>query len=188
MEQTLSLASLANFFEIRRQGGFALGHDELGQVMAIHVFNGSSDGLGTVVVDGEQRAAEVVGADHTEGAFDELAVAGFALAKGGFGGALGGDVDSGGDDESHLPLRIEQSGGRPSDAAGAARAVLPLVLKDCGKSACAQAFEGFDGLGNLLPGNELVPGITANQGGKIVAGGSLAGTVEGENAASRAEA
>ena len=50
--------------------------------MADHVLAGAADALRAVGVDGEDDALEVVGADHAERAFDELAVAGFALAQG----------------------------------------------------------------------------------------------------------
>ena len=72
---------------------------------------------GAVAVDGEDAAFEVVGADHAERTFDELAVAGFALAEGGFGDALHGDVDAGGDDEGDLALGVDERGGGPGDAA-----------------------------------------------------------------------
>src|SRR5260370_34733406 len=79
--------------------------------------DGAADGLGAVGVDGEDLALEVVGADHAEGARDDLAMAGFALAEGGLGGALRGDVDAGGDDEADVSLVVAESGGGPGDAA-----------------------------------------------------------------------
>ncbi len=126
---------------------------------------------------------QVVGADHAERAFDELAVAGFALAQGGFGGALGGDVDAGGDDEADLALRVAQRGGGPCDAAQAAVAVEPLVLEGGREGAGAETLEGLDGFGDLVAGDELVPGVAADEGGEVVSGGDLAGAVEADDAA-----
>ena len=122
-----------------REGAAAVLGDELGEGVADHVFEGAAEALGAVGVDGEQVAVEVVGADHAERAFDELAVAGFALAEGGLGGALDGDVDAGGDDEADLSLLIAESGGGPGDAAEAAVAVEPVVLVDGGEGAGAEA-------------------------------------------------
>ena len=187
MEEALGLAGLADFFEVGGQGGLAVRHDELGEVMAAHVFDHSADGLGAVGVDGEQRAAEVVGADHAEGAFDELAVASFTFAERGLGGALGGDVDAGGDDEGDLTLRVGQGGSRPGDAAKTAVAVEPLIFECGGEFAGTEALEGFDGLGNFVAGDELVPGVAADQGGEVVAGGGLAGAVEADDAAGSVE-
>ena len=145
--------------------------------------SGAAEALGSVGVDGEQVALEVVGADHAERAFDELAVAGFALAEGGFGGALDGDVDAGGDDEADLPLLVAECGGGPGDAAEAAVAVEPLVLEDGGEGAGAEAVELLDGLGDFVAGDELVPGVAADEGGEVVSGGELAGAVEADDAA-----
>src|SRR5258708_33449554 len=126
-----------------------------------------------MIVDGEEVAFEVVGADHAEGTLDDLAVAGFALAEGGLGGALGGDVDAGGDDEADLSLGVPESGGGPGDAAEAAVAVEPLIFKDSGKGSGAEAFEGLDGLGDLVAGGGVVPGVAADEGGEGDAGGPL---------------
>ena len=87
-----------------------------------HLFEGAAEALGTVGVDGEQGAGEVVRADHAERAFDELTVAGLALAQGGLGGALDGDVDAGGDDEADLALLVMEQ--RWADQA--MRRILPL--------------------------------------------------------------
>src|SRR5258708_17448966 len=133
-------------------------------------------------VDGEEGAFEVVGADHDEGALDDLAVAGFALAEGGLGGALGGDVDACGDDEADLSLGVPESGGGPGDAAEAAVAVEPLIFKDSGKGSGAEAFEGVDGLGDLVAGGGLVPGGAGGEGGGGIGGGPLAGGGGGERA------
>ena len=57
------------------------GH-ELGEGVADHLVAGASDGLRAVGVDREEDAMQVVGADHTERAFDQLAVARLALAQG----------------------------------------------------------------------------------------------------------
>ena len=91
-----------------------------------------------------------MGAHHTERSFDELTVTGFALAEGGLGGALDGDVDSSGDDESNLALLVAQSGGGPGDAAEVAVAVEPLVLEDGGEGPGAEAVELLDGLGDFV--------------------------------------
>ena len=109
--------------------------------MADHLVDRAADALRAVGVDGEQHALQVVGADHAERAFDQLPVARFALAQGRFGGALHGDVDAGGDDEADLPLCIAQRCGRPCDAAEAAVAIQPLVLKGGRERAGAQALE-----------------------------------------------
>ncbi len=81
--------------------------NELGEVVTDDLFKRVSDAGRTVGVDGENYAVEVMGADHAEGTFDELPVAGFALAEGGLGGALGCDVDAGGDDEADLTLVVD---------------------------------------------------------------------------------
>ena len=143
--------------------------------------------LRAVGVDGEQDALEVVGADHAERAFDELAVAGFALAQGVFGGALDGDVDAGGDDEVDLALVVEQRRGGPGDAAQAAVAMQPLVLECGGEAFGAQALEVLDGGGDVGVGDELVPEIAADEGGEVVSGGGLAGAVEADDAAGGVE-
>ena len=113
---------------------------------------------GAVGVDGEQDALEVVGADHAERAFDELAVAGFALAEGGFGGALDGDVDAGGDDEADLALLVEEGGGGPGDAAEAAVAVEPVVFEDGG-----EAIRRADGRSARWPRGRRARGMSLSQ-------------------------
>ncbi len=112
-----------------------------------------------------------------------LAVTGFALAEGGLGGTLGGDVDAGGDDEADLSLGVAQGGRGPGDAAEAAVAVEPLVLEGGGEGSGAEALEGLDGLGDLVAGDELVPRVAADEGGEVVARGDLAGAVEANDSA-----
>ena len=141
VKQALDLAALEDVAEVFVEADAAvLGH-ELGEAMAGHLFAGAADALRAVGVDGEQDALEVVGADHAERAFDELAVARFALAQGVFGGALDGDVDAGGDDEVDVALLVEQRRGGPGDAAQAAVAVQPLVLECGGEAVGAEALE-----------------------------------------------
>ncbi len=183
VEEALGFAGLCDLCEVTLHGGAAVFGDELGEGVVEHRVDGAADGLGAVGVDGEQLALEVVGADHAEGAFDELAVAGFALAEGGFGGALGGDVDAGGDDEADLALGVAEGGGRPGDAAEGAVAVEPLVFEAGGEGTGAEALEGLDGVGDFVAGDELVPGVAADEGGEVVAGGELAGAVEADDAA-----
>ena len=155
--------------------------------MADHLFAGAADAVRAVGVDGEQDAVEVVGADHAERTFDELAVARLALAQGGLGGALDGDVDAGGDDEVDLALVVDQGRGGPGDAAQAAVAVEPLVFEGGGEAVGAEALEVLDGGGDVLVGDELVPGVAADEGGEVVAGGGLAGAVEADDAAGGVE-
>ncbi len=155
--------------------------------MTDDLFEGAPYAGGAVGVDGENDAVKVVGADHAEGTFDELPVTGFALAEGGLGRTLGGDVDAGSDDEANLSLVVDQGSGGPGDAAKAAVAVEPAVLEDGRKRACTQAIEGLDGLGDVLAGNELVPGIAADKRGEVISGCGLAGAVEADDAAGGVE-
>ena len=104
-----------------------------------------------------------------------------------FGGALDGDVDAGGDDEVDVALLVEQRRGGPGDAAQAAVAVQPLILKGGGEALGAEALEVLDGGGDVGVGDELVPQIAADQGGEVVAGGGLAGAVEADDAAGGVE-
>ena len=187
VKHSLDLALVKDFSEVIVEAGAALLGHELGEAMAGHLFAGAADRLCAVGVDGEQDALEVVGADHAERAFDELAIAGFALAQGGFGAALDGDIDTGGDDEVDVTLFVEQRRGRPCDAAQAAVAMQPLVLECGGKAVGAEALEVFDGGGDAGGGDEFVPEIAADEGGEVVAGGGLAGAVEADDAAGGVE-
>ena len=187
VEHALHLALLDDLAEIAVEADTALLGHELGEPMAGHVLAGAADALRAVGVDGEQDALEIVGADHAQRAFDELAIACFALAQGVFCAALDGDVDAGGDDEVDLALVVEQRRGRPGDAAQAAVAMQPLVLERDGEAIGAQALEVLDGGGDVGVGDELVPEIAADQGGEVVSGGGLAGAVEANDAAGGVE-
>ena len=121
MEQALSFAGVGDLLEVGWRASRRSVGDEVGEGVADHLLDGAADALGAVGVDGEEVAVEVVGADHAERAFDELAVAGFALAQGGFGGALHGDVDAGGDDEGDLALLIERARWRTRRCGGGCR-------------------------------------------------------------------
>ncbi len=155
--------------------------------MADHFFAGTAYALRDVGVDREQDALQVVGADHAERAFDELAVARFALAQGLFGLALDGDVDAGGDDEVDMALVVEERRGRPGDAAQASVAVQPLVLECGGRAVGAQTLEVMHGRGHVGVGDELVPEVTSDQGGEVVSRGGLAGAIEADDAAGGVE-
>ncbi len=52
-----------------------------------------------------------------------------------------------------------------------------------GEGAGAEALEGLDGFGDFVAGDELVPGVAADEGGEVVSGGDLAGAVEADDAA-----
>ena len=182
MEEALGFAGLADLFEIGLHGGATVFGDELAEGVVEHGIDGAADGLCTVSVDGDEISFEVVGADDAEGAFDKLAVAGFAFAESGFGGALGGDVDASGDDEADLSLGVAEGSSRPGDAAEGAVAIEPLVFESGGEGAGAEPLEGGDGLGDLAAGDESVPGVAADKGGELVSGGDLAGAVEADDA------
>ena len=116
-----------------------------------------------------------------------MAVASFALAKGGFGGALSGDVDACGDDEAYLTLSVAEGGGGPGDSAEGAIAVEPLIFEGGGEGSGAKTLEGSDGVGDLTAGDELVPGVATDECGELVSGGDLAGAVEADDAPSGVE-
>ena len=63
----------------------------------------------------------------------------------------------------------------------------PVVFERGGEALCAQALEVLDGVGDVVLGDQLVPGIAADQGGKVVSGGGLAGAVEAHDAAGGVE-
>ena len=128
----------------------ALGIDEVGERVADDLLDAAANALRAVLVDGEDRAVEIVRADHAERAFDELAVARFALADGGFRDALHGDVDAGGDDEGDLALGVDQRGCRPGDAAARAVGGDPEVFVGGGELASADALEVLDVLPRRL--------------------------------------
>ncbi len=183
MEEALRFTGLGDLLQIVGQKMLAVGNDEFFKGVAEHVGHRPPDGRRAVAVDGEKNAAQVVGADHAERAFDEQAVTGFALSKRGFGGALRGDVDAGGDNEGHLALVVAQRRDVPGDAAEAAVAVQPFVLKGGREVAGAELLEVLDRFGNGMAGMEFVPGITADERGEVIAGGDLAGAVEADDAA-----
>ena len=133
-------------------------------------------------------AIEVVGADHAERAFDELAVAGFALAEGGFGDALDGDVDAGGDDEADLALVCRAARWRTRRCGGGVPSRLSQWFsKVAGKLPARRRSKVSMASGMSSAGDELVPGVAADEGGEVVAGGGLAGAVEADDAAGGVE-
>src|ERR1700716_2029709 len=136
------------------------------------------ESLGAVGIDGQQRPSQVMRADHTKRTFNQLAVTRFALAQRGLSGALRSHIDAGGDDKGDLTLRIGERSGRPGDTAQAAVAIQPLILKCRRKMSGAQALEGIDRLGDILPRDELVPRIAANERGEVITRGGLARAVE----------
>ena len=187
VEQALDVALFDHFAEIFGEGVAAVFGHEAGEGVADHLVAGAADGLRAVGVDRGEDAGEVVGEDHAQRSFDELAVARFALAQGGFGGSLDGDVDAGGDDEVGVALIVIEGGGGPRDATEASVAVQPDVF-ECGWEAVgAEAFKVLDGGGDVGLGDELVPEIAADEGGEVVSGGGLAGAVEADDAASGVE-
>ncbi len=66
MQEALGFAGLGDFAEVDGEGAAAVLGDELGEGVADHVFEGVAEALGSVGVDGEHVALEVVGADHAE--------------------------------------------------------------------------------------------------------------------------
>ena len=128
-----------------------------------------------------------MGADHSQRAFDELAIARFALAQGHFRPALDGDVDAGGDDEVDSALLVEQRRGRPRDAAQASVTVQPVVLECAGSAVGAHALEVLYGGVDVRVGDELVPEGPSDQAGEVVSAGSLAGAIEADDAAGGVE-
>ncbi len=112
-----------------------------------------------MLVDAEQNAVAVMRVDDAERAFDQLPVARFAFAQGGFLLALQRHVDAGRDDEGRLSLRVDQRGCGPGDALQRAVLAAPVVLKAGGELAGAQPLEVGD-FGRDFPGrNELVPDV-----------------------------
>ena len=82
--------------------------NEFGERPADHFVDGATNAFGPVSIDREDDTLEVVGADHAERAFDELTVAGFALANGSFSYPLDGDVEAGRNKKFDLVLGINQ--------------------------------------------------------------------------------
>ncbi len=187
VKQSLCLAGLPNLFQICRQRGPAIRHDELFEIVVRHLLDGSSQRLSTMCVDGQQRSAQVMGANHTERTLNELTIASLALTQRGFSSALRRYIDAGSNDERHLTLRIGQCGSRPGDAAHTAVAIEPLILVGRGKMTRTKTLKRLDRLRNLLAWNELVPRIAADQGREVIARSHLAGAVEANDAASRIE-
>ena len=77
---------------------------------------------------------------------------------------------------------------RSAVADQAMRRRLPLRLshwfsKAAGKCPERRRSNCLDGLGDILPRDQLVPGVAADEGGEVVAGGDLAGAVEADDAA-----
>ena len=66
VEQTLGFAGFGDFAEVDGDGAAAVLGDELVEGVTYHVFEGVAEALGSVGVDGEHVALEVVGADHSE--------------------------------------------------------------------------------------------------------------------------
>ncbi len=85
------------------------------------------------------------------------------------------------------PCSSSSGEGRPRDAAQAAVAVQPLVLKRGGEAVGAEALKVLDGGGDVRVRDELVPEIAANERGEVVSGGGLAGAVEADDAAGGVE-
>ena len=183
VEHALAFAGGADLVEIAAEAAAVFDRHELAERVADDLVDGAADAFGTVGVDGEELAVEVVGADHAEGAFDELAVAGLTLAEGGLGRALDGDVDAGCDDEGDLALGVRQGGGRPGDPADGTVAIEPAVFKGGGEIAGAEAVEGLDGFSEVFLGDEFVPGIAADEDVEVVSAGELAGAIEANDAA-----
>ena len=187
VKHALHLAFLHDFAEVAVEADAAILGDELGEPVAGHVLAGAADALRTVSVDGEQDAVEVVGANHAERPFDELAITRLALAQGILGGTLHGDIDAGGDDEVDLAAVVDQRRGRPGNAAQASVAMHPLVLEGDRDAVGAQALEVLDGGGDVGVGDELVPQVAPDQGREVVSGSGLAGAVEADDAAGSVE-
>ena len=170
MEAALGFSGLGDFAQVTRHGAAMFGGHERSEGLACHLVDGTAEAFGAVGVDAENGALEVVGADHAERTFDELAVAGFAFGEGGFGLALDGDVDAGGDDEVDLALSVDEGGGGPGDAVEGAVFIAPVVFEGGGELAGTEAFEGCDGFGDLGGGDEFLPDVAADECGEVVAG------------------
>ena len=135
LEAALGLAGLRDLLEVVVEGGAALGLHEGSERGAGHLPDGTAERFRAMAVDRVESAVERVGEDHAERTFDKLAIAGFGLAEGGFGGALLGDVDAGSDDEGGLVLFVDERRSGPRDAADGAVAMPPVIFEAGGEVA-----------------------------------------------------
>ena len=187
MEQALRLVLAAQIVEVAFEQAAALRLGELLQRLADDLLHGVAEPGRAVLVDGENLAVHVMRADQAERTFDDLAVARFALADGGLGDALHGDVDAGGDDEGDLAMRVEHRGCGPRDAAAHAIGREPVVLVCGGELPVADALEVVDVVRDLVLRDQPLPRELADEVGRLIAGDDLAGAIEAHDAAGGVE-
>src|SRR6202012_31822 len=132
-----------------------VGH-EIGQTTADHLLDAVAKTLGGAGVDGEHAAFEIVGADHAERAFHQLAVASFAGVESRGGFTLIGDVDSGHDDEVDLAGAVGQVGGGPRNETAAALAGEPVQFSGVAAYVAARLFEQLKGFRALFSEEQLL--------------------------------